>query len=469
MPTTQRTAHFFRIIYIILFVFATLLVIGIPPIDFGFFSTPSILVTSIDPSMFEFAQVFSILDYILLIFQGVIIGLASLALIITLSISSALSNIPIIGDIFFTATSSSASEMLSLINTLLDPNNRFFPHSSITPDPLTLIADFSHFFGATAILILLPVALVSGVGFLQKGDTKLAIYSFLGFQLIVIIAIFTENILISTSIDTSNLIAMVLSPIFTLGFFLYLLLEIAFQTSYMLNIIEPMTEREKRIQEHLKRIRTFVPQPEQLKGEKEQTVQSIQTKRFDLLAASYLREMVERRVFKKGEVARDDKSMMRLQSYLASLNQSDSRTDQKLAAQTAQPDISALIKHFAPAMIFRIAAVILLSYFIMAPKGILNFFVAASFPALLKSLELGQPEFQTIAILNVALIFIVVSAILHYLTTSRRTKQVLERVVQQIDTLVDFDRGPKATTTPSDLADEEDMEEPPSDEEEEIS
>ncbi|MFX0172966.1 MAG: hypothetical protein ACFE9L_13720 [Candidatus Hodarchaeota archaeon] len=469
MPATQRTAHFFRIIYIILFVFATLLVIGIPPIDFGFFSTPSILVTSIDPSMFEFSQVFSILDYILLIVQSIILGLGSLALIVTFSISSTLSNIPIIGDIFFTATNTSASEMLSLINTLLDPNNSFFPHSSITPDPLTLIADFSHFFGATAILILLPIALVSGVGFLQKGDTKLAIYSFLGFQLIVIIAIFTENILISTSIDTTDLFTMILSPIFTLGFFLYLLLEIAFQTSYMLNIIEPMTEREKRIQEHLKRIRTFVPQPEQIKGEKEQAVQSVQSKRFDLLAASYLREMVERRVFKRGETARDDKSMMRLQSYIASLNQSDSRIDQKLAAQTAQPDISALLKYFVPAMIFRIIAVVLLSYFIMAPEGILNFFVAASFPALLKSLELGQPEFQTIAILNVALIFIVISAVLHYLTTSGRTKKVFERVVQQIDTLVDFDRGPKTTTPPSESADEEGTEEPPSDEEEEIS
>jgi hypothetical protein len=419
--------------------------------------------------MFDFTQVFNIVDYIMLIVQGLIQALGSLALIVTSFISSALSGIPFIGEIFFTATSASTSEMSSLINILTNPNNSFFPHSNITALN-TLIEDFSHFFGATAILILLPIALLSGVGFLREGDTKLAIYSFLGFQLIIIIAIFTEKILISTEINSTNLLTMALSPLFTLGFLLYLLLEIAFQTSYMLNIIEPMAEREKRIQEHLKRIRTFVPQPEQIiktRGE-DQSVQSVQSKKFGLLAASYLREMVERRVFRREEGIRDDKSMMRLQSYIASLNQSDPQVDQKLAAKTAQPDISALLKHFVPAMIFRIFAVILLSYFIMAPEGILNFFVAASFPALLDSLELGQPEFRTIAILNVVLIFILLSAVLHYLTTSGRAGKVFERVVQQIDTLVDFDRGPK-TPTPIDSTDEEGTEEPPSDEEEEIS
>ncbi|MFX0185011.1 MAG: hypothetical protein ACFE95_18155 [Candidatus Hodarchaeota archaeon] len=450
MPISQRTAHFFRILYIILFVFSSLFVL-----------------VSIDPSMFDFTQVFNIIDYLLLIVQGLIQALGNLALVVTYSISSGLSGIPIIGGIFFTATSTSASEMSSLINVLLNPNNSFFPHSNITALD-TLIEDFSHFFGATAILILLPIALLSGVGFLREGDTKLAIYSFLGFQLIIIIAIFTEKILISTAIDSSNLLTMALSPLFTLGFLLYLLLEIAFQTSYMLNIIEPMTEREKRIQKHLKRIRTFVPQPEQITRGEEKSVQSVQSKRFGLLAASYLREMVERRVFRRKEGVRDDKSMMRLQSYIASLNQSDPQTDQKLAAKTAQPDISALVRHFIPAMFFRIFAVILLSYFIMAPEGILNFFVAASFPALLESLELGQPEFRTIAILNVALIFILLSAVLHYLTTSRRAGKVFERVVQQIDTLVDFDRGPK-TPTPTESTDEEGTEELPSDEEEEIS
>ena len=88
---------------------------------------------------------------------------------------------------------------------------------------------------------------------------------------------------------------------------------------------------------------------------------------------------------------------------------------------------------------------------------------------LLQSLELTQPEFQTIAILNVVLLFILVSVVLHFFSGGR-TGRIFERVVQQIDTLVDFDR----TTTPvgaatGEVSEEEVEEEPPSDEEEEIS
>jgi hypothetical protein len=456
MPTGQRIAHLFRILYIIIFVFSALLVFA-----------------SIDPSMFDFTQVFNILEYIMLIVQELIRALAEVALMIVSSIASAKKNIFLIGDPKFNRVNTGG--MVTTLRAITDPVNGFFPHSTFDlTDPTVmaeLIPNFLNFLGATTILILLPVALLSGIGFLREGDTKLAIYSFLGFQLIIILAIFTEKIIIPTSIDSSDIFSMILSPIFTVGFLLYLQLEIAFQTSYTLNIIEPMTEREKRIQEHLKRIRTFVPISEEEKG-REHSIQSVQSKKFDLLASSYLREMVERRVFKKGEVIRDAKSMMRLQSYLASLNQSDPQTDLKLAAKTAQPDVSSLLRHFIPAMILRVVAVTFLSYIIIAPTFLLTPFLRNSFPALLQSLELHQPEFQTIAILNVVLLFILAGAILHYLT-SGRTGKILERVVQQIDTLVDFDRSSPATTVSEtteaeEEAEEEETEEAPSDDEEEI-
>ncbi|MHA2245352.1 MAG: hypothetical protein ACXADY_10335 [Candidatus Hodarchaeales archaeon] len=450
MPAGQMTANLFRILYIIVFVFSGLLVLF-----------------SIDPSMFNFSQILNILEYIILIVQELIGLLATAALGVAGAISSAKSNIPIIGPIIGDTIGQAAyDDMVATINALVNPENNFFPHSGSETTIESFLEDFGNFFGATTILILIPIAFLSGIGFLREGDTKLAIYSFLGFQLIIIIAIFTEKITISMSIDSTTILTMILSPIFALGFLLYLLLEIAFQTSYTLNIIEPMTEREQRIQRHLKRIRTFVPASEEEKGQ-EGGIQSVQSKKFGLLAASYLREMVERRVYKKGEVVRDAKSMMRLQSYLASITHNDPDTDLKLAAKTAQPDVSALLKHFIPAMTFRIIVVTFLSYVIMAPSFLLKPLMGNSFPALLQSLELTQPEFQTIAILNVVLLFILFSAILHYFT-SGRTGKILERVVQQIDTLVDFDRGPKTTTTASETTEEE-TEESPTDEEEEIS
>jgi hypothetical protein len=219
-----------------------------------------------------------------------------------------------------------------------------------------------------------------------------------------------------------------------------------------------MTEREKRIQKHLKRIRAYVPLKEEGETSADQSIQSVQSKKFDLLAASYLREMVERRVFKRGEVVRDSKSMMRLQSYLANLNQSDPLLDEKLAAQTAQPDVTSLMRYFVPAMVLRVIIVVLLSYFIMAPEGVLNLLVPDSFPALVDSLELSQPEFQTIAILNVALILIMIGVILNYFSGGK-TRKMLVRVVQQIDTLVDFDRSSPQPTLAEDTPEEEMVEE----------
>jgi hypothetical protein len=459
MPAGQATAHFFRILYIIVFVFSCLLIIGIPiPID------NPILATSIDPTMFDFAQAFNILEYVMLIVQELIRALAGVALTLVATIASAKKGILFIGDSNFGGVA--LGDMQTALAAIVNPANGFFPHSGVT-NIATFLEDFGNFFGATTILILLPVALLSGVGFLREGDTKLAIYSFLGFQLIIIIAIFTEKIIVNTEIDSSNLLTMIFSPIFALGFLLYLLLEVAFQTSYTLNIIEPMTEREKRIQGHLKRIRSFVPLSEEEKG-KEHSIQSVQSKKFGLLAASYLREMVERRVFKKGEVMLDAKSTMRLQSYLASLNQSDPETDLKLAAKTAQPDVSALLRHFIPAMILRIVAVTILAYIIISPEFLLTPLVGTSFPALLQSLELTQPEFQTIAILNVVLLFILVSVVLHTFSGAR-TGKIFERVVQQIDTLVDFDRSSPAGAPTASETSEEEEEEPPSDEKEEIS
>jgi hypothetical protein len=449
MPSSQATAHFFRIIYVILFVFSGLLVIA-----------------NIDSAMFDFTKLFEFLDYLTLFIQEGVRAMGSVAYSITLAILSAKSAVPFIGDQDFALINN--ADITTMLSGILDPVNSFYPHSTIIIDPVNIISDFFIFFGATTILILIPIAFLSGIGFLRDGDTKLAIYSFLGFQLILIIAIFTQHILITIEIDTSSLLSMIVSPIFTLGFLLYLLLEVAFQTSYTLNIVEPMTEREKRIQEHLKRIRTFVPVSEEGEPSTDQSIKNIQSKKYDLLAASYLREMVERRVFRRGDTVRDTKTMMRLQSYLSNLTHSDSRAEAKLTAQTAQPDVSSLMKYFIPAMLFRVVAVILLSYFIMSPEGILNFFMAASFPALLDSLELSQPEFQTIAILNVALLFILLGVILNYLS-SGKTKNALVRVVQQIDTLVDFDRSSPKTTTDKQSEDASTtVEEEIQDEEEEV-
>ena len=111
-------------------------------------------------------------------------------------------------------------------------------------------------------------------------------------------------------------------------------------------------------------------------------------------------------------------------------------------------------------MLFRIIAVVSLAYIIMAPEWLLNIKIPILdiqlfvFPALLDSLELSQPEFQTIALLNMALILILMGVILNYLSGGK-TRNVMRRVVQRIDTLVDFDRSAPQPTAASEPSEEE--------------
>jgi hypothetical protein len=93
----------------------------------------------------------------------------------------------------------------------------------------------------------------------------------------------------------------------------------------------------------------------------------------------------------------------------------------------------------------------------MDPEGILELLgIIDSIPPLEMSLEISQPEFRTIALLNVVLAILAISFILRYLVVSRRLEP--EAVtVQKIDTMIDFD-GTYGTPTPVE-DEEEDNEE----------
>ena len=137
MATSQSTAQFFRVIYIILFVFSGLLVI-----------------TNIDSAMFDFTKLFEILDYLTLFIQEGVRMMGGVAYGIALALLSTISRIPIIGD----AGVPNTGDISTMLSGILDPLNSFYPHSTIIIDPLNIILDFFIFFGATAILILIPIA-----------------------------------------------------------------------------------------------------------------------------------------------------------------------------------------------------------------------------------------------------------------------------------------------------------------------
>lgn len=395
------------------------------------------------PGLLDFNKVFNLGDYLLFA-----IDLIILAFVVNTAI---------------TAASQLASPGISAPNLAADFQDtylRLLPHSTLTgKDEIPIeeiVFDIGNILGAIILLVLLPAAFLAGAGFVRDGDTNLAIVSFVSFQLLLAVAQFvqvhnhhtvgsdttislgTENaLLVALDLDSSGLIPLITSPIFLIGMILYVFLEVSFQTSYALNIIEPMAERELRIKNHLKRIIEYRPAG----GEEGTTVQSIgrQSKKFDVLAASYMRELVEKRVFKKGERTMDVKSTLRLQGYLNSLMTTDLEVVDKLTARSAQPKASAIAMRVVPLMIFRMVAVIVLAYLIMDPEGILELLgIIDSIPPLQMSLELSQPEFRTVALLNVILLILGISVVLHYVAVTRRLEP--EAVtVQKIDSQIDFD------------------------------
>ncbi len=297
----------------------------------------------------------------------------------------------------------------------------------------------------------------------MRGESRLAIISFIAFQALIILAMYTPDSFSSTgrmmlinlnlpafkgtvSSIIPDFITLIQSPIFQLGLALYLLLEIAFQTSYAVSVVDPMIEREKRIKKHLERIDNFQPQPEK---DKKQSVGSIKSasKKYDILAASYLREMVDRRIFKRGQQL-DQKTTMRLQSFIGNLRRIDRKFEDKITAKSAQPDTRALLINAIPSIVFRTIIVVILAFLIINPTPLIDTFISnplqkgtnltgiLNFPQLAESIELTQPEFRTVIVFNIVLLILFVSAVGHFLLVHKPETQ--EKQVQKVETLVDF-------------------------------
>ena len=420
------------------------------------------------PRLFDFTKLLSLLDYLLVILMLILSFLGSIIASIIMTIGSVIGShdiiIPFTNIVIFNfhvnPPPANADYGATLNNILI----ALFPRSQhlFTGDFNTIIVNFIQVWAIAVAFVLLPAILLSTYGFIRYGESRLAITSFVTLQILIILAMYTPDpytvtgrmMLVDLSLPVfggtlSSLVpdfmALITRPIFLLGISLYLLLEVAFQTSYAISVVDPMIEREKRIKKHLQRIDNFQPQPEK---DKKQSVSSIKSasKKYDILAASYLREMVDRRIFKRGQQL-DQKTTMRLQSFLGNLRRIDRQFENKITAKSAQPDTRALLFNAIPSIAIRAITVIILSFIIIDPNWLINLFISSplqtgnvvgliNFPQLADSLELNQPEFRTVLVFNIVLLILFVSAVGHWLLVHKPESQQVQ--VQKIETLVDF-------------------------------
>jgi len=351
---------------------------------------------------------------------------------------------------------------------------QIFPHPTLSDEQLvTVIEDFINVLAFLAIGVCFAVAIFSVIGFVTRGEANLAMISFLSLQIIVILAIYIRRINISMVIPTSPfndpnvtigsdvigitieaLLELIMSPVFMLGLLLYLMLEFSFQSSYAMNIIDPMVARGKRISGHLTRVMNYVPEQDKQAGEVV-SLSAAMKRKYGILAASYVKEMIEKRMFKKKKGDLDPKSMMRLQGYIAQIRTSDTRFDEKITARSAAAKSKNIALYFIPMIIIRISIVVLISFIILNPTVILDPLSnmgLMSLDSLLESMELYEPEFRTIFLFNIALAIIVAGYLLK-LRYAKKEKE--EKVIQKIETLVELEGADEENFEDEETGDED--------------
>jgi hypothetical protein len=456
----------FRIVYFIAFIFSFIFVLSI--IDDELYNLDAV------------ASLINLLDYFIALIEALIIVLVGLVITIANSIYAFFANgisIPFTDLKIFGST----VDYSSVLANGQYVAQSIFPNSSIFRQPLgDPIAELLAVYGVFIAIIVLPFAIFSAIGFLTRGEARLAITSFVAMQVLLIIASYVPNsnnasgrmILIDLTLPTfggtietffSDLLLLLSSQIFLVGLGLYILLELAFQSAYAINVIDPMVDREKRIKRHLNRVDTFSPSRIDKKGAVSLGSGSATVRKYDMLAASYLREMVDKRIFKRGQKTQDEKTTLRLQSYIQSLRRTDRNFEPKITAISAQPNTWNIVKNVIPLIVFRVLFVIILAFVILNPLPILNLVINVEspesgllkFPALVDSIELTQPEFRTVVLFNVVLIIIAFSAVVHFLLVHK--PEFEEKEVKKVSTLVDFQEI--SDTPPTPIETEEEIEE----------
>ncbi|MHA1582755.1 MAG: hypothetical protein ACTSYM_09745 [Candidatus Baldrarchaeia archaeon] len=130
----------------------------------------------------------------------------------------------------------------------------------------------------------------------------------------------------------------------------------------------------------------------------------------------YLREIVEKRISRRGSKTSMGTNSTRLQFFLENLYQMDPEAKTSLEAKVTLPSEAKTLLSILLSTLYRILTIILLSYIIIHPQFLFSFLGAP--PTIIGSLELSQPE----AILLVLLPLLFTITLIGLLIPTRKEK-----------------------------------------------
>ncbi len=278
---------------------------------------------------------------------------------------------------------------------------------------------------AFSIITSIVFAFIAGMGFIRECNPGLSAISFFALNIVLGLASLNGKLLIDTNFNSGNIIQMIFSKLVITAFLLYFFLELSFQANYIYSVISPNIHRHRRISSNIKRIKEFkltTVTPQKL----EETTSSIQhsdvlvkgkeeTPSRPVLVAAFskIRGLVGRKLFRINTGEDWDKLNNRLKTYYMHLEKNDPFIAVSLSASAYTPSITRLILIITTGTIFRLAALAIFSWLALNPLPVLR---VLHMPAsIVDSIEAQQPEMILLILIPLALSFLLVGLLVHYI------------------------------------------------------
>ncbi len=290
------------------------------------------------------------------------------------------------------------------------------------------------------IMIILFIALIAGLGFLRECNPALSAVSFFGMNIVLGLASLSGKLLIDIDLGSGNITQMIFSKLVITAFLIYFSLELSFQASYVYNVIGPNIHRHRRISSNIKRIREFKMPLERMKKERPETEEeepermgirgSKNTSRARMTvstAFSRIKGLVGKKLFRISPDEDWDKMNNRLKSYYEQLERDDPMIAVSLSASAYTPSLARLILIITSGTLFRMVALLLLSWLALNPLPILQFLNMPD--SIINSIEAGQPEMIMMVLAPLAVLFLLVGLIVQFI--QKRATRRMEAIAQR--------------------------------------
>ena len=283
---------------------------------------------------------------------------------------------------------------------------------------------------AFVIMIVIIIALVSGIGFLKECNPALSAVSFFALNIVLGIASLNGKLLLNLDFSGGNFFQMIFSKLVITAFLIYFSLELSFQASYIYNVIGPNVQRNRRISSNIRRLKGFkMPIGEKKQTEEDESIVVKGKKTSSSMlkvttAFSQIRALVGQKLFRISADEDWDKMNNRLKNFYLRLEENDPFISVSLSASAYTPSLMRLFLLVLSGTLFRMVTLLVLSWLALNPIPVLKFLNMPD--SIVNSVEAGQPEMIMVVLIPLAILFMIIGLIVQAIQR-RVTKRMEEK------------------------------------------